>query len=311
MREESTMKLNKLISALGISSLLIIIGCAKDKNMDDLRRDQVQESLSRITAISGAYSGAVVSKLDGSNLGAITLSFQARTDIAANSSSVSSQQSAIVSGSLNFKSLTTAEISFDNGFYDDMTGDFQVDIPITEAGGSTSKLSLIGNISSGSWVGSLEVKGQPGFGADLNLVKNAKPANISALEIGGARMDQIKKLDLPYFGEYRYGNGMSPLKMTFINRDVLPEQNFYKLFSPVRQVNVNFDLTGLELNFANALLDDKTGTLVGHDPIDQQGKPAQGTLNCVKFDDGHGLFGWNCSIQLKSILIQAALSPKS
>ena len=82
------------------------------------------------------------------------------------------------------------------------------------------------------------------------------------------------------------------------------------MFSPVRQVNVNFDFTGLELNFPNAVLDDKTGTLVGHDPVDQQGKSAQGTLNCVKFDDGHGLFGWNCAIQLKSIVINAALSPK-
>lgn len=305
------MKVSKLITVLGLCSLLSMVGCSKDKNMDDYRRDQLQESLARISSISGSYSGVAVSRLDGTNLGAIDLKFQARTDIAASSGNVSSQQNAIVSGSLSFRSLTNTEVVFDNGYYDDVTGDFQVTIPITQNGGAISKLSVIGQVSGNSWIGSIEVKGQPEFGAQLTLYKNAPPKNTSALEITGARMEQIRRLNLVYEGEYTVGGANAPFRLSFVNRDILPEQNFYKLFSPVRQVNVNCDFTDFELNFSNAILDDKMGTLVGHDPTDQRGTPARANLSCVKFDNGAGNYGWDCEIMTKITTVKIHLNAKN
>lgn len=282
----------------------LVVGCSKDRNMDDFKRDQLVQNLARINSVSGAYTGSVISKLDGTNLGAITLKFQAKTDIQ------SSEQRAIVSGTLSYKSLTSAEIVFDNGYYDNITGDFQVTIPITQEGGIAGKLSLSGVVANDKWNGSIEVQGQSDFGGELDLVKNAPLPNTASIEVGGTRLQQMKRLDYVYIGAYRTGTTVTPFRMTFINRDVLPEQRFYKLFSPVRNVSVNCDFTDFELNFTSAILDDKAGTIVGHDPVDQRGTPARANLFCARFDNTTEDFGWDCEIQTKVTLLRLHLNAK-
>lgn len=291
-------------SVLFLLAVSIFAGCAKDKNMDDFKRDQLVQNISRISAVSGVYSGSVVSKLDGTNLGAISLKIQAKTDVQ------SSEQRAIVSGTLSFAGVSSAEIVFDNGFYDDITGDFQVTIPITQEGGVAGKLSLAGVINDGKWNGSIEVQGQSEFGGELDLTKNAPIPNRSSIEVGGTRLQQMKRLDYVYTGSYRLGDVITPFKMSFINRDILPEQRFYKLFSPVRNINVNCDFTDFELNFTNAIIDDKAGTIVGHDPVDQRGVPARANLSCVRFDNSNVDFGWDCEIQTKMTLVRLHLNAK-
>ncbi len=292
--------LGMLITCLG----LLGAGCSQDKNMEDFKREQLVQNLSRISSVSGTYSGSVISKLDGTNLGAVILKIQAKTDIQ------SSEQRAIVSGTLSYRSITNAEIVFDNGFYDNITGDFQVTIPVTMEGGVAGKLSLSGVISNDKWNGSIEVQGQSEFGGELDLTKNASLPNRSSIEVGGTRLQQMKRLDYVYTGAYRSGDSSVPFKMNFINRDILPEQRFYKLFSPVRIVNVNCDLTDFELNFTNAILDDKAGTLVGRDPVDQRGTPARANLSCYRYDNSVEDFGWDCEIQTKVTILRLHLKAK-
>ncbi len=298
---------SKIGLLLGFLSISIFIGCSKDKNMDDFRREQLHESLSRITAISGAYSGPVISKIDGSNLGLIVLKFKANTDIQSSSGRVVTDQVASVSGSINLQSVTTNEVTFDNGYYDDVTGNFQVTIPIGLSGQADARLYLAGNISGNRWIGSLEVNGQPQYGADLNLQKNAPIGNTSSIEIGGTRLEQIKRLDFRYEGSYKVDNTISALKLSFTNRDVSPNQNLYKLFSPVRLVNLNCDFSGFELNFSNANLDDTLGTLIANDPTDQQGRPARASLNCKRFELESN-FGWDCEILTRTVVLRTRLS---
>ena len=85
--------------------------------------------------------------------------------------------------------------------------------------------------------------------------------------------------------------------------------SFYQLFSPVRQVSINCDFTGFELNFSNAILNDNTGVLVAHDPTDQQGRPARANLICKKFEVGSE-FGWDCEIQTKTTFLKTHLVVK-
>ena len=278
--------------------------------MEDYRREQLQENLARISSVSGAYLGSVISKIDGTNLGAITLKIQARTDVQVNAGNVSNQQNATVSGSLKFLSITSAEVVFDNGYYDDVTGDFQVTIPIDQGGGILSKLSLSGVVRSGFWQGTIEVKGQPEYGGELNLQRNAQLPSSSAIEVGGSRLQQINRLNYSYIGSYQIDGINTPVKMNFTNRDILPEQNFYNLFSPVRNVNLNFDFTDFELNFSNAILDDKVGIITGRDPVDHRGMPARANLNCLKFEIKGGDFGWDCQLQTKTTTLQLHLSAK-
>ena len=279
--------------------------------MDDYNREQLQQNISRINAVSGSYSGNAISKLDGTTLGAVNLQFQAKTDVqSSTSTSTSNKQAVNVSGVLTFRGMTAAEVTFDNGNYDDVTGDLVVNIPVAQDGGSTANISLTGHISGDQWIGTLQVKGQLDYGADLNLSKNAPVSNTSKLEVGGTRLDQIKQTNLNYSGTYQIGSDIVPVKMSFINRDILPEQYLYKMFSAIRQVNVVFDFTDFELNFTNAILDDKLGTLIGHDPVDQKGSPVRATLNCQKFDTGKNVFGYDCQVQTKATVLNIHLSAK-
>jgi len=295
----------KIILLLILTPSFIFLGCAKDKNMDDFRRDQLQQSLSRISAVSGSYFGNVISRIDGSNLGSIILKFQAKTDVQISTGQISSQQNVTVSGSLRFRSISTSEVSFENGFYDDQTGDFQVVVPINQPGGIVANLALIGVVHGDSWAGSLEIKGQSEFGADLNLSKYGSASNTSAIEVGGIRLQQINKMNFRYEGSYKIGDTITPFKMSFIN---LPDLSLFSLFSPIHPVTVVCDFTGFELNFTNAIVDDKTGTISGHDPFDQRGVPARANLNCLKFDEGKNNFGWDCEIQTKVKLLRLHLN---
>jgi hypothetical protein len=301
---------NKLNSYLMINFIFLglFIGCAKDKNMDDYRREQLQISLSKISAISGAYSGVMSSKVDGSNLGNIILKFKATTDVQSGSGSTSTNQTAIVSGSIKLQSLTSAEVSFDNGYYESESGNFQVSIPVVQDNVLISKISLSGQIINGHWIGSIEVKGQPQNGADLNLVKNATPGNTSSIEVGGIRLEQIRKMDYPFLGFYNFNSITSPFKMNISNREATPEQTVFKLLSPIRQVNLSCDLSDFELIFNNAILDDTMGTIVAHDPTDQ-GRPVRADLFCKMFELGAD-FGWDCEVQTKTGIFRTHLKAK-
>jgi len=289
----------KLISIFCFSSLLFLFGCAKDKNLEDFRRDQLQQSISRINSASGTYTGSVISKIDGTNLGAVILRFQARTDIQPNTGGISSEQRATVSGSLIFKSLNSNEVVFDDGFYDYDSGVFQVTI-------LRLKLSISGIVSGNKWNGTIEVQGQPDFGGEMDLTKNAPLPNTSAIEVGGTRLQQIKKMNYTYVGSYKNEGVITPFKLSFKDNDV----SINSIFSPIRIVHVNCDFTDFELDFSDAILDDKAGILSGFNPIDQFGKPANATLGCLKFDQADGDFGWDCQIQTKSTMLNLHLPAK-
>jgi hypothetical protein len=298
----------RCLSNILFCSLFLLVSCGKDKNMDDKRRDDLQQNLMRINSIQGAYSGPVISKIDNSNLGNLTLNFKSTTNTQSNSICMTNGQ-AVVSGSISLKSLTTTEVTFDNGCYDDISGDFEVTIPVDQGAGLKAKISLSGKISAGNWNGSLEVNGQPQNGAFLNLVKNAVPGNISEIEVAGARLEQMRRLTYSYLGSYEFNGSTAPFELSFTNNDIFPEQSLYNLLSPTRQVVLNCVLAGYNLTFSSALLNDNTGVLIAHDPIDQQGRPTKVNLVCNKFDMNND-YGWDCEIKIKAALLKTHLSVK-
>jgi hypothetical protein len=298
------MKFSNFLILFNVFFLLLLSSCGKDKNLEDYRGEQLQIAIARINAISGSYSGPVVSKIDGSSLGNLQLNFKASTDIQSNSGQVSNNQNATVTGSITLRSISTNEIPFENGIYNDSTKGIQINIPVSRDGRVIGKISLSGVVSGDSWVGNIEVNGQSQSGADLYLTKNAPPPNSSSLEIGGSRLEKIKKLNYKYAGSTNITGKDGEFKLIFLdNKDILPEQSLYKLFSPIRQINLNCDLGAFELNFQNAIINDNTGTIVGQDPT-FMGKPISANLVCYQFVDSHD-FGWDCEIETKSTIFRS------
>lgn len=282
----------KVLTCLSLCGLLAIVGCSKDKNLKDYNQEQAQQIISRITAVSGSYSGPANSNLaDNASLGSVTLNFKAQSYV--QSSSNQGQQTVNVSGSLGLKSLTSAEIVFTNGTYTyDETNRgrdmLQVFIPVT-IGNKQSSLKLEGSIDGDQFSGSVEVEGYPAYGATLNLVKNAPMPTTSAIEVGGTRLQQINKMDYTYSERHIENRGKDEIieyyvKMKFKDLDILPAQKFYKIFSPLRTVSIDFGITGFVYTFENAIINDEAGTIT---------TPNE-TLTCKKFDEPNGNFGWDC-----------------
>lgn len=301
------MKIQKLCLSISLCSAILIVGCGKDKNLDDQRREQDQQNKMRVSAIQGSYSGVAISNIDKSNLGNIILNFKANTN--SQSSSLCRSGFIRISGSINLKSLSTTEVTFSNGCYEDISGDFDVSVPVTQSSGVPTVISLSGNISGDSWIGTIEVNGQPQSGAILNLRKNAPPSNSSQIEVAGARLEQMRRLGFPYVGTYLFNGNTGPIELAITSHDLSPELTLFNLLSPVREVALNVILAGFNLNFSNALLNDNTGVLIAHDPTDQQGRPTKVNLVCNKFEVKSD-FGWDCDIQIKSVLLKSHLSVK-
>lgn len=295
------MKVSNSLLIMSVLSVLLI-GCGKDQNLEDHQRSLLQAKIAQLNAHAGDYTGFAISKLDSSNLGAIKLYFKAATDVQASSATMSNTQTVTAGGSLTYRSLTTSEIQFSNGTYDDVTGDFQVTIPVTQENGIVANLYIHGQISGDQWNGSIEVLGQPEYGATLNLVKNQPMSNTTNLEVGGARMEQIRKTSTTHYSaDYIDEDPITHAKETykvslnFNNNNSSPQLSFFKLFSPINYANVEFDFGPLKARFANVILDDKLGTIDGHNPIGQDQKPINANLHCVQF--GTTVYGYDCSFQ--------------
>jgi hypothetical protein len=300
------MKISKLISIVGFCSITLIVGCAKDKNMDDLRREQLQESLSRIDSISGTYSGTAVSNLDSTTLGGIDLKFQASTYVQS-TGSVSNQQSVTISGTIGFKSISNAEIPFTSGTYDDETGRFQV--TLFNIDGTTKSLSLIGQISGDTWDGKIEVSGETAFGAQLHLTKNAPLSTSSSMESGGIRLKQLNRTRYVFEGEFNNDGKNSVVQMSFSNHST-PSQNFANIFSSTHDETVTINFFKYEASF-DATINDKLGSFEGRNGIDHTGVSIRNSsLNCSKFDNGNSDFGWDCEMKTKVKVIKLHLTAK-
>lgn len=296
---KATKTVISFMTSLSFCSVLLLTGCGKDKNMDDYNRDQNEQNIARIESISGSFTGAVVSKIDGKSLGEMSLTYKARTS---GSGGDASKQATLISGSVNIQGLESSEVAFDNGSYDEQASGDNFHVTIGE--GTTTKISLNGRIIDNHWVGTIEVTGQSAYGATLNLLKNAPQSSAQAIEVSGTRLEQIKRGNITYSDIYKYNNKNLQVSMNFINKTITAEQTLVKLLSPVRLVDVSLDFSIVKFKFSNVTLDDKIehGTLKSNDDvaIDDSGVPAAAKLECQKFDDGSDHFGWQCVVSFQS-----------
>lgn len=293
--------LNSLVCVAVATSFMV--GCAKDKNMQDYQSEQVQQQVAKINAVAGTYSGEAISNLDSTSLGAIKLNFKPNTVIqAGNSTNVNTSQTVTVNGQINIAGLTSASVSFNNGNYNDITGDFQATIPVTMLDKSTKNIDLIGHISGDQFTGTLSVDGVINYQANLSLTKNAAAPNVDKLEIAGARIQQIKKTSSTsrYIGERNKGTETVQAQLYFVSKDNLPEQQLYKLISPKRMIDVNLNMNNKDswiINLPNSTIDDSLGTI--------EGSNTSVGLHCDRFDNGKSGYGFDCTVtsNLKPVTI--------
>jgi hypothetical protein len=113
---------------------LALVGCGKDKNLEDYQRDKLQQNLGLYKSKEGIYSGIVRSKLDGRVIGAMQISFSAQTKTRPSNDGQLSLGSPILVGNVQFLDKNVINLVAPEGFYDPNSNLYHADIPISRGG---------------------------------------------------------------------------------------------------------------------------------------------------------------------------------
>ncbi len=155
--------------------LIMFIGCAEDKNLDDYMREKVKQDLSMLKSVEGTYTGIIVSKVNSENvLGAISLdlSAQMRTGSAITSDATDAQPVLVSSIEvMNYKKMTAIA---QDSYLDPNTKEFQANIPITAQDLPNAQLSISGKFEENVFNGTIEAVGFSTNGGNIRLEKDGK-----------------------------------------------------------------------------------------------------------------------------------------
>lgn len=296
---------NKTILSMMLLTLISMISCSKDKNLVDYNREQYQNSLSVISAISGTYNGEAISMQDGSSLGAVTLVLQPKTNVRLSSTDVTGQSTVTVSGTISIAGLNSSKLDFSTGCYNENSGKFNVDIPVKDANGTDSVISLDGKVANGSWSGTIEVSGQSQFAATLDLSMNAPALSKSKLSMVGLHMAEMKQLEMAYTGTITINDHTRNIRLSFANQTTTLAQKILNLFSGSHAIPVVFDFGAFKLTYFNAIYEESTRELNGSWPLDEKGQKISSNLYCLKTNDS----GWDCDFSANAMTYKLHLGP--
>jgi hypothetical protein len=268
-----TLCLTVLLSA---PSILMTAGCAKDKNAEDYKNAQVQRDLAKLESVKGRYSGNLISKKSGGNLGALQITLSATTEVQNTGASKASALPILVAN-VEFKAQSSMAIVAQNSSYDNTSGHYQADISIPSQipGAAPSRVSLSAVLRDGKMVGTMEALGFSDYGGTFDL------------SLDGASLDELAAKNPPsqvtafstsnFSGETVFAtNGPSgkatsekrATELILLRAQTTSEQDFLNLLSPVKSVLVTLNYgNGAKLTFQNGILDQRNGSLTGQTSV--------------------------------------------
>ncbi|RYZ95887.1 MAG: hypothetical protein EOP11_24240, partial [Proteobacteria bacterium] len=186
---------------------LALVGCGKDKNLEEYQRDKLQQNLGLYKSVEGTYSGIVRSKTDNRVIGAMQISLTAQTRNKPSNDGQLSIGSPVLVGNVQFLDQDIINVVAPDGFYDPNTGLYNSQIEITRtAGGATNGggssgggsggnppnngggynntpvapgqgaerelIVLTGRLGNGNLVGDMQTQNYPEYGGRFELVRN-------------------------------------------------------------------------------------------------------------------------------------------
>lgn len=267
------MKNNIFTLTLVYTLFLALLGCGKDRDLQDYKNDLLAKSLSKIQAIQGSYAGYVISKKDGSNMGAMKVSLAAKTKVISGSDQSGSTAQPILAVNIDFHGVSKMAVVTQDSYFDSEKGQFQTDIPIkiknSQGEFENKTVSINGVVVDGRLIGELQVTDYPEYGANLNLAKQ-QDVNLEALAkknppaAGGFT-------NSGYIGTTHFARGATKNVLMIVSKpNTTSEADFYNLFSPVKPVQITLKYgQEAQINFVNGNWDQRVGKLTGQAKLSQ------------------------------------------
>ncbi len=288
-----------LVSAL----FLFAVGCAKDRTAESWQNEKVSEKLSQISAISGSYSGNLVSEKNGTSLGSMTLQLSPDVRIQDNSDRTGTSLSPAVRATVTFNGDARASVSFQGGFYNSDTNYFKLITTIALDSGGTQKMEISGTTTGDTIEGEMAALDFPDHGGKFTLSRGATVDSTMATTFANRieyfmHTRQVRMTD-------SHGNVQvetSKVKMSIDSSYTTAEETFLGMFSPLRRslVTLTFwsgDSLGREIpiSFNETVYDDRTDSLKGKTIFNDGGEKYTTSLECLR-EKRVEVNGWNCRI---------------
>ncbi|MBL7715729.1 MAG: hypothetical protein JNL01_09700 [Bdellovibrionales bacterium] len=268
-----------------------LVSCAKERTLEDWRRDRVSEQLAQIQARSGTYSGAT--QLSTGEILGFELQVEPDTEISLTRDSISTAPQAALQGRVRiWLDRSVYSLRFRGGFIDPNTGGFKAEIPVTLRNGTIAELALSGTLDAGRATGRLGAAIYPELSSSFEAKLNSVPVNSEKLK------EEIPAR-LEYTGSLLFTDGStSDAIFRMIHSPATTDQEIYDLFDEVRWTHVELWIDGVSYLFP-AQWRTQEKRLVG---IFSQGQGSAGgatsgfagRLECFEKEGGAVRVGWEC-----------------
>jgi hypothetical protein len=299
---------NKIFMSFAFFALAISVSsCLGDKTQDDYLRDRVADQRAKIEAISGAYRGTISSEETGASLG--TLSMDLNADVVTQNSydNTATQLKAVARGTIKYAGLNTSQVTYNQGHYDDVSHTLTIDIPVTDASGSSHNLTLHGIVDGDTITGTIEEDTAYGYTANFTLIKNG-PTSV-AQHLSSGRAAEIAAQSQVFTGGSPEEGNKITYNMTIQYKETSAEQLFLNLFVSAKKVVVTWQRGDVQFNFPAANFDERANTLSGDTDIAYNGSSYHVRLDCNRSNAGTPNVKWDCRTSAGGIVNHAVLSP--
>jgi hypothetical protein len=231
--------------------------CLGDKSQDDYVRERVAQQQAKIESIQGTYRGTLVAKDTGAPLGTLQMDLRASVDVQNSYDNTTSQPKAVAKGTLYYSGLSTSQINFDQGYYDDNSGTLDIRIPVVDVMGASRIIDLHANLEGDTLSGDLSEETLGGFAAEFIISKNAPASTSQTLVVG-----RISRLTVaPQQFDGKVDGSDTDFQMVIQYKEKSSSQLFLNLFLPERSVNVTVIYNHHPFTFSDALLNETQNTL--------------------------------------------------
>ena len=281
-----------IISAL----ILVLVGCAKDKNVDDWRAEKAAQLAAKNQEAIGIFQGPLTAEKDGSAFGGLSIQIQNDTIPQRNPDGTGSEVASGIKGTISFmdgnQKLST--FVFASASYTPENHYFRAAVNVPLVANQTGTINVYGTISGSSLNGQLDANGLTMLGGNFQLSRGGdmKSAALRAPKLDPKAANPIFKRS--YTGTVNYDDARTPqvIPVDIALRQGSTKEQFYNHFSQDRAATVIFHLhKGVDLPCV-ATVDDVSGNIIGTYDSSVDSIPVHGDLNCWSLQDGSK--GWYC-----------------
>lgn len=290
----------KTLTALFASVVAIaLVGCGKDKSIEQYQRERLQENLAVYESVAGTYTGAVYSTETRKSIGALQLDLSAETTTVNSTTGELPIGAPVLVTNVSFRDQSVLNLRIDSSVYDEGSGAYAATVTVdrTSTGGQfpggdkTAQVIIKGFIRNGHLTGTIGATNNPRGAATFDL------------ELNGTPIDQIRKgapkgpLDTVGVTKRYSGKGTMPdsrsgksarrtMKFTVNKPSQGPAGDFVDIFNPgvVKLVNASIEFSeAVSISFINIVWNPANGTIDGSNTLSGSGDTYTVFLQCSNF----------------------------